>query len=101
MFPKDKIKVMIQGICDKSLQSKSFEQVMQLQLFNQIAQEVIDQLKQYSNYKWIVHVNIQQLATMLMTSQSIWDSDKDGLVEYVYKTSEYVLGIVVYGCYFK
>ena len=101
MFPKSNVQPIVESVCNKLLQDKSFDQVIQLHVNDQIANEINTQLAQFTNYKWIVHVNTQQLATMLMTSQTIWDADKDGMVEYVYKTNDYVLGVVVYGCYFK
>ena len=74
---------------------------MQLHVSDEIAKDINTQLAQFTNYKWIVHVNTQQLATMLMTFQTIWDADKDGLVEYVYKAKDYLVGVAVYGCYYK
>ena len=100
MFPKS-IQPSLKAICEKALLDKSFDQVMQLKVYNVIAEQINLELMQYKEYKWIVHVNTQQLSTMLMTSQCIWDQERDGLIEYIHKTNEFVIGIVVYGCFYR
>ena len=46
MFPKSNVQPIVESVCNKLLQDKSFDQVIQLHLNDQIANEINTQLAQ-------------------------------------------------------
>ena len=100
VFPAEDIKPIIVKACQDILGDKNLDQVIQLACYDLIAKEITTQLQDIPQYKWMVQVTTQQLCTITMASQCIWDKSTDGLCEHIHKTPEFIVAIVVYGCKF-